>query len=449
KVSPFALHVNEVVLNEYFANIFVAKDGTVNLARVVKKDEQPKKEQKKQGPPPDIKIKTVTLQGGVLAFEDESLDPRKYGTRFVKLGGRVSGLSSEKGTRAGLDLRGMLENHSPLRISGEINPLSDPLYVNVKVDFDNIELPRLTPYSATYLGYRIEQGKLHTEMNYKVENNRIDANNRILIDQLFFGEKVQSDKATNLPVPAAVGLLKDRNGQIQLDVPVTGNTDDPKFSFGDAIRQAIKGTFSKLFTNPFAFLGAGAEDFRTIYFEFGRWTLSDNEKKKLDAVAKKLDERPGLKVDVMGYVDREQDVEPFRQHLVNEKLRMEKYLDTVKSAKDVPPGGQIPDNIRIEKEEYSRYLKRAYNRADFPKPRKTLPDEEMRKLLLAHTLVGEAQLTELSRMRSLTVRDYLAAKGGVEQSRMFLKVADIFAAPSGVAKGRARVEFGLAGVKGD
>ena len=445
RIDPLKVSIENLVLTEYYANVVILKDGKLNFAQLAKKEGKPEeKKPEKPGPPPDITIRNITLQNGVVAFEDRHLDPRLYATRVVKLTGRVSGISADPKVRGEVDLRGALENHSPIRITGQMNPIAQPMYVNIRVDFDNIELPRLTPYSATYLGYRIDQGKLHTDLNYRIENNRIDAVNHILIDQLFFGQKVDSDKATNLPVPAAVGLLKDRKGQINLEVPVTGTTDDPNFSFRDAVRQAFKGTFAKIFKNPFAFLGKGAEEFRNVYFPYGAAKLTDEAKGRLASFAKLLDERPGLDLDVTGYVDKEKDAEALRHYLVGEKVRYEKFIETVKGPERVPPGGQIPDNIQVGKEEYSKYLKRAYNRATFPKPKKELSDDEMRKLMLSHTVVGDAELRELSRNRSLAVRDFLAAKGKITQARLFLRMGDIYREPEEPVKTKARVEFGLA-----
>jgi hypothetical protein len=447
--EPFRLYIDELVLNEYYADVAVDSAGNMNLAHLVKKEPEEKtKKEEKKGPPPDIRINTITLENGVLGFSDQHLQPA-YSTKFVKLGGRISGLTSEPGKTAGVDLRGALENHSPLRISGEMNPLSDPAYLNLKVNFDDIELPRLTPYSATYLGYRINQGKLNLDLRYRVEGKKLAAENRIFIDQLTFGQKVASEKATNLPVPMAVGLLKDKKGEINLDVPVTGRTDDPKFGVWDVVKEAFQGFFAKLFTNPFAGLfGGKGVDFGRIYFAYGSWKLSDAEKQKLDSISGKMEEHPGLLLDVMGFVDRDRDPEPYRNQLFINKLRFEKFMETLKGPKEAPDEGQIPESVQVAPGEYSKYLRLAYRRAAFPKPKdasgreRDLPDEEMKKLMLAHTIVDDPQLRELSRLRSLSVRDYLALKG-VSQERLFLKMGDIYRKPEGEVPTAARVEFSL------
>ena len=472
-LQPLAVAADRVLVSEYYANIVINQDGTINFRRILKRDggetvgkaaaksrgERPEKPKAAQ---PDIRLGTVTLENGVLDFKDYSLDPRHYATRFVQLGGRISGLSSEPGTRADVDLRGALENRSPLRISGKMNPLADPLYVDLKVDFDNIALPRFSPYAAKYLGYRIEQGKLRATLDYKIEDEKIEASNRILIDQLFFGREVDSEQAVNLPVsvPTAVGLLKGPKGKIELDVPVAGRTDNPEIGMGqvvwEAVKKAFKGFFRKIFTNPFSFLfGDKGEEFRTIYFEYGSPVLGNEQKRSLAVLAEKLADRPGLKLDVTGYVDPERDPEGYRRYLVHERMRMAKYLDRLQGPQPAPQAGHIPENVQITPEDRHEYLKRVYEQADFPKPKtafrtlKKLPDEEMRKLLLAHTVVGERQLRELSRLRSQAVRDFLSGTGKVDPSRLFLRIGAVTRSPEEPVKSNARVEFSLAKEKGD
>ena len=191
---------------------------------------------------------------------------------MLQLGGRIEGLSSVPGSRAEVDLRGRLRNESPLSIAGTLNPLADPLFLDLKLDFTDIELSPLSPYSGTYVGYLIERGKLNVALAYLVENGKLTSTNKLFIDQFTFGDKVESDKATSLPVRLAVALLKDRKGEIHLDIPVSGSIDDPQFSVWGIVWQVIKNLLVKAVTSPLALLGAlvgGGEDFSAIVFPAG------------------------------------------------------------------------------------------------------------------------------------------------------------------------------------
>jgi len=455
-ISPFSLNIGDVSLTNYFSRITITKDGTLNLQNLmVEKPVTPSgpvqpgqtAQPAAPGTKPNIRIGTVTLQGGKMVFSDQHL-PAPFTTTFYNLGGRVSGLSSDESKAADVDLRGNLENHSPLSITGSINPLRKDLFVNLTIDFSDIELTPTTPYTGTYLGYAVDKGKLSLKLKYHIENKQLTSENKIFFDQLTFGKKVESDKATGLPVRLAVALLKDRKGEIHLDLPVTGRTDDPKFSIWGLVFQVLKNLLVKAATSPFALIQAafgGKEDFSVVTFSPGSAQLTPPEQEKLLTLAKAIQDRPGLNVEITGYVDREKDPEGYRKELLLKKMRTEKFLALVKERSNSP--GQTPEGTEITAEEYPVYLKAVYRKEKFSKPRnliglaKDLPPAEMEKLIFTHTVVGEAEFQSLARERAAAVRAFLVEKGKVENERVFLKSGDIYKSP-GEGKSGSRVEFG-------
>ena len=208
----------------------------------------------------------MTLQGGAVNFSDKYIKPN-YSASLVEVGGRVSGLSSEESRLADVDLRGKLENSAPLEIVGKINPLAKDLFLDLKVDFRDMDLSTLSSYSGRYAGYGIQKGKLTLNLKYHIEKGKLDSENKVFLDQFTFGDPVDSPDATKLPVRLAVALLKDRSGEIHLDLPVTGSIDDPKFSVWGVVWQIVKNLLVKAATSPFALLGAifggGGRSFRT------------------------------------------------------------------------------------------------------------------------------------------------------------------------------------------
>lgn len=473
-LEPFSLAIREVALNGVYSRIVVRKDGTLNLQNLVDKPEaaakvsesgsqkaesvKPKTETagqeaviKKQGAAPaarsPISIGAITVQDGTISFTDRHL-PQTFNSTFYNLGGRVSGLSSEETKLAEVDLRGNLENHSPLQITGQINPLRDELFVNLKLSFKDIDLSPVTPYSGTYLGYTVEKGKLYLDLKYLIDKKQLSSENNVFIDQFTFGSKVESEKATSLPVRLAVALLKDRKGEIHLDLPVTGRTDDPQFSIWGVVWQVVKNLITKAATSPFSLLSSmigGGQDFSSIQFAIGSSRLSPAEESKLTALAKALLDRPGLKMEIKGYVEREKDAEGYRRELLNQKLRNEKFLLLAKGrqAKE----GESADSVQILPEESSKLLKAVYKKEKFPKPRnviglvKDLPDDEMRKLIIANSVVGETELQGLARERATAVMDFLVKKGSLPAERLFQKNDDIHKAPEKEGAARSRVEF--------
>ena len=165
-----------------------------------------------QSPEVPVRIDTVTLQGGKVNFSDHYIKPN-YSASLVEIGGRVSGLSSEENRLADIDLRGKLENSAPLEIVGKINPLAKDLFLDLKVDFRDMDLSPLSPYSGRYAGYGIQKGKLTLNLKYHIEKRKLDSENKVFLDQFTFGDAVDSPDATKLPVRLAVSLLKDRSGR--------------------------------------------------------------------------------------------------------------------------------------------------------------------------------------------------------------------------------------------
>ncbi|MDD2581511.1 MAG: DUF748 domain-containing protein [Desulfuromonadaceae bacterium] len=472
-LEPFSLAMRQVALNGVYSRIIIRKDGTLNLQNLVAEPEQGTAgtvqqaadkgqaagSQQQGGAPPapqsaaaprkrNISIGAVTVQDGTISFTDSHLS-QSFASTFYNVGGRISGLSSEDAKFADVDLRGNLENHSPLQISGQINPLRDDLYVNLKLSFRDIELSPVTPYTGTFLGYAVEKGKLYLDLSYHIEKKQLNSANKVFIDQLTFGKKVASDKATNLPVKLALALLKDRKGEIHLDLPVTGRTDDPQFSIFGLIWQVVKNVLVKAASSPLSLLssmfGSGGQDFSVIQFSPGTSTISPQEELKLTALAKGLLDRPALKVELKGYVDREKDGEGYRDELLSRKLKNEKLLALTRAG-DLDAGTRSGD-IQVKPEEYAKYLTAVYKKEKFPKPRnllgmaKNLPPEEMKKLIITNTVVGDAELTALARERVVAVKNFLVTKGNVPAERVFQKNGTIFKAPGKETISRSRVEL--------
>ncbi len=381
--NPLYVNISQVALTDFYSRIIISKDGSINLQGVMQEKgssetvatekeagepvaeayakpveaaptEKPVTEPQKtseavqQKPadvaakPPDmnvpqktgklIKIDAVTLQGGTINFSDRHIEPN-YSSSFLEIGGKVSGLSSEENKFADVDLRGKLENSAPLEITGKINPLRDDLYVDLKIDFKNMDLSPVTPYSGRYLGYTIQKGKLSLNLQYLIVKKKLDSKNNIFLDQFTLGDKVESPKATKLPVRLAIALLKNRKGEINLDVPVSGYINDPKFSIGRIIIKILLNLLAKAATSPFALLGAmfgGGEELSYVEFDYGSSDLPEQDTKKLDTLVKALFDRPALKLEIEGHVDVERDKEGLRQYLFKKKVKAQKLKDLLK-----------------------------------------------------------------------------------------------------------------------
>jgi hypothetical protein len=162
-------------------------------------------------------------------------------------------------------------------------------------------MPPFSPYSVTFAGRRIAAGRLDVDLRYKIENGKLAGDNRVVLDKFTLGERVAAPGALDLPLDLAVALLSDSNGRIDLAVPVSGDVNDPQFSYGQVIWQAIANLITRIVTAPFRALaslfgGSAAETLESIEFDPGAATLLPPEREKLKRVAEGLAKRPQLRL---------------------------------------------------------------------------------------------------------------------------------------------------------
>ena len=230
-------------------------------------------------------------------FADESL-ALPFGTRIHSLKGILNGIGRAAGQPAQLELDGQVDDYGLARAVGQIDLFNPTGFTDIKVMFRNVEMNRLTPYSATFAGRRIESGKLSLDLEYKIKNRRLQGDNQVIMNKLTLGERVESPTAVNLPLDLAIAILEDSDGVIDLGLPVAGSLDDPQFSYGGIIWKAIVNVITKIVTAPFRalgqLLGIGGEKLENVVFDAGEDRLLPPEKGKLKQLGQALARRPGL-----------------------------------------------------------------------------------------------------------------------------------------------------------
>jgi hypothetical protein len=256
------------------------------------------------------RIREILIDNGSANFSDASLTPN-FATGIYNLKGRIAGLNSDPASRAEVQLTGSVDRYAPVSISGQLNLLSATAFTDITLKFSNMELTTFNPYSGKFAGYNIERGKLTTELRYKIVDRQLDAQHHVILDQLEFGAKTESKSAVPLPIKLAVALLKDRNGVIDIELPVTGSLDNPKFRVMPLVWKALRGLLRKIVTAPFALLGklfGGGPELSNVDFAPGSSQLAADQQNKLEQLAKALTERPQLKLDIpLGTVDARDD----------------------------------------------------------------------------------------------------------------------------------------------
>jgi uncharacterized protein involved in outer membrane biogenesis len=372
--------------------------------------------------PIDISIGGVRLAGGKVDFTDRFIKPN-YSAALTELNGTLGAFNSTTRDMATLDLKGRAAGTALLSISGAINPTARPLAMDIKAKATDLELAPLSPYSGRYAGYAIERGKLSMDVAYKIDaDGKLDAKNQVILNQLTFGDKVDSPDATKLPVLLAVALLKDRNGVIDLNLPISGSINDPQFSIFGLVLKVIGNLLVKAVTAPFALLaGGGGEDLSFVAFAPGTTTFTDAGRATLDKVGKALLDRPALRMTVTGSSDPQSERQAIQQAALNARIAAEQKRDALRDG--AAADATLPALTTAQRE---AIVKRIYSDTKLPdKPRnafgfaRDIPVAEMEALLRGATPVTPDSARELALQRGVAVRDALIAKG-LPSERMFL-----------------------------
>ncbi|RZJ55538.1 MAG: DUF748 domain-containing protein, partial [Acidovorax sp.] len=357
-----------------------------------------------------VQFGPVSLVNGKVLFSDFFIKPN-YSADLSELTGKLSAFSSEtpggEPVLADLELRGRAEGSASLEITGKLNPLAKPLALDIVGKVRDLELPPLTPYAVKYAGHGIERGKLSMDVNYKVlPSGQLTANNRLVLNQLTFGEPVQG-APNSLPVKLAVALLADRDGVIDLDLPISGSLNDPQFRLGPVIGRVIVNLIGKALTAPFSLLAnafGGGSEMSHVAFAPGSAALTADAKQNLDKVVKALADRPALKITVTGMASLKDEREGLQRERLQQQVLAEKRR------------ANPADSSPVSAAEYPALLKEVYRRADMAKPRnlvglaKELTVPEMEALLLANQSATEAMAADLAHDRGQAIRSYLVAQ---------------------------------------
>ena len=438
--APYA-HVGAVALDNFYARVILRKDGTMNLKDVVAKEKAPPTSLTRTVQPPgaapapttsettttapgpnaDIEVGKIVLQRGHVNYSDNFIQPN-YSADLTDISGKIGKFGSGTTTPAAVLVDGEVNGSSPIDISGSMNPLAPKAALDITAKADGVELTGLTPYSNTYAGYPIVKGTLTVNVHYILKDEQLTAENHIVLDQLTFGEPLPGAKTSKIPLRLAIALLKDSHGRIDLNIPISGSLSDPQFSVLDVVLGALKTIIIKAATAPFSLLASaipgmhGSEQLAYVEFAPGMATLTPEAQKSLETLAGALQERPSLRLSIEGRVDPAFDHDGLREAMLLDRMKAEKIKDK--------GGNADPDSIELTPAENAKYLARVYKAAKFNKPTnflgldKSIPPEEMKKLLLADIQVTDKDLQHLADARAAAVRKWMSAK--VDPGRLFL-----------------------------
>jgi uncharacterized protein involved in outer membrane biogenesis len=359
-LSPRRLKIDELRLLELGAKVMIFKDRSTNLAKVLKTSDSAGTETKphpEKVPPAGLKdrqelfpinIERIRVDNGSVNFADLSL-VLPFAAQVTDFNGGITGISSDNSRLASLLFKGKVDQYGFSKVEGRLNPFLPKKFTDITVLFRNVRMQPFSPYTATFAGRKISSGTLNLNLEYKIKNSELLGNNSVVLDKFTLGERVKSPNAINLPLDLAIALLTDADGKIDVAVPVRGNVDDPKFSYGRVIWKAITNLITKIATAPFRALGhlfgGKGEQLAAIAFDPGSAHLLPPEMEKIKKISEALKKRPQLKLVVAGRFDPQSDGKALRTARVKRALAVE---TGVKLAPGEKPGPISFDTAKMQ-----------------------------------------------------------------------------------------------------
>ena len=405
-VEPVKVRVKKVGLAGLRASVVLDEKGNSNLpggaasrdaaAKEAGTAEGKREPREKQGATiQELAIDEFHLTKGTIDFTDRSV-PGPFKAQVRDIDVRLTGMSTAPGKVADLRARLVLPKGAPLTITGKAAPLKEPMFADMDLVLDQLDLTTATPYAGTFLGLEVDKGKLTVKSRAKIEKGNLAAENRVWVEQLTYGKPVKSDKATILPVRLLTDILRNKDGDIVMVLPVAARTDD------ENLVGTIVGQVAKDVVFP------PSSPLRSIPFDGCSANLTRDAQDWLRKLADALQERQAMKIVAIGFVDRDADEKACVARLTAER-------EKAAAAAGKPPQGTAGAATLA------------------PAPPAFL------------SLDGEARLQQVAATRAEAVRAFLVGEGKVDPPRVVAKAGDIHGVPTQKSDARPRVEFARQG----
>ncbi|ABA57760.1 Protein of unknown function DUF748 [Nitrosococcus oceani ATCC 19707] len=443
---PSRIHIDNIALDAPYGKVTINENKKINIKEVLsplagKKESQSADPSSTSASKPlPIAINSIRIKKGSANFADLSVSP-KFSMGIHSLQSEIQNLSSMDQGRSSISLEGTVESYGEMSMTGKSNLFALERATEFSAFARNIALPEFTPYATEFLGYPIEKGKLSLDLTYRIKEDQIQGKNGILLKNLDLGKKVESPKAIDAPIKLAIGLLKDSQGKIAIQVPIEGNLNAPKFSYGHLIGEALTGVIGKVISSPFRLLGSlvGAkEDVDLGFIEFrpmGSKLLPPAQEKLLQ-LAKALKKRPELQLQIQGRYDPITDSNFWKKEkfevILSDQLKQQsgasdkgknalvrqqaleqlylkqfsiKSLNQQRAQYGLQPvktgaGNVEPNNASSLEKKLSSYRK------------------ALEKKLIEAQPVSKNKLQQLGQERANAIKAYLVSKGGIQEKRL-------------------------------
>ena len=438
-----SLSIASVNFAQPYVRFMINDDHTTNIDDLL--IEQPASSAKTAAKPAASKDKPLGIHIGGIAindgsanFADFSLTPN-FATAIQQLNGQIGSIDSRRAKPASVNIAGKVDRYAPVTIKGSVNPFDPMASLDIATSFKRVELTTLTPYSGKFAGYRIRKGRLSLDVHYLITNGQLKAENKVVIEQLQLGEKVDSPDAVNLPLKLAIALLKDSDGTISIELPVTGDLNNPQFSVMPIVWQTLRNLVVRAAQAPFKLLsglvsGGGAEDLGTVSFAPGSSELSPEAQKALDALASALKQRPTLRLEIEGTAAQSSDGPHIARDRLEREYQYNYYKILQRRGDKVPAQASL---LKVPDDEKGPLLEGIYRTrlkqqppAEWAKLSRDERASKMSAALIDFWSKSEVLLRQLGQERASSIKDYLVDKGQLADDRVYFVDASLGEAES-------------------
>lgn len=413
-MEKHSVELAKLSINNYVGRLHINEDGSINASKVwqaeVAEQTAEVKEELAEGEPWVVTMPLIHISDSEIDFMDESL-PIHFRTVIGDLHGDIKNISTAPGVKTAVNIKGSVDGYAPVSLVGSAQPLHQPPAIDLELTFAGIDMALLSPYSGTYAGYAIERGVLNLDLNYAMEDNRLKGKNKIVIEQMKLGEQVKSDKAVDLPLKLALALLTDSNGVIDMDIPVSGNVNDPEFSVGSVVMGALVNLITKAVTSPFTLLASlvgSEEDLQRLNFKSGSASLGASAQEKLDKLSTALAERPELNLVISGRLKMDAD---------RERLQMNHLQAELVAA------GLSTEEASSKGAAWEQAIAERYQALSPGETEQTVGEQYLK--LAMEIPIADTELLALASDRAIAVKTYLVNEAGLSPERAAISKSNL------------------------
>lgn len=388
--------------------------------------------------PLGIHIGGIAINDGSANFADFSLTPN-FATAVQQLNGAIGTIDSRQAKPASVDIKGKVDRYAPVTIKGAVNPFDPMASLDIATSFKRVELTTLTPYSGKFAGYRIRKGRLNLDLHYLITKGQLKAENKVVVEQLQLGEKVDSPDATSLPLKLAIALLKDVDGKISIELPVSGDLNNPQFSVMPIVWQTLRNLIVKAAAAPFKMIGGlisggGSEDLGTVSFAAGSSDLSKEAEASLIKLSGALKERPALRLEIEGTAAQSSDGPLIAEQRLEREYQYNYYKMLQRRGDKVPAQASLLQVPEGEKGPLLEGIYRTRLKTQPPAEWKDLGKEErtakMRADVIKFWASSDVLLRQLGQDRASSIKDFLVDKAQMADDRVYFIDANLGEAQS-------------------